>query len=59
MMKTYRCPYCGSRDFEFQDINTSEAGHVPSGDSDVSLQVKVECCACHWVGTTEQLGGSH
>ncbi|MCE3236248.1 MAG: hypothetical protein K0Q50_2428 [Vampirovibrio sp.] len=57
-MKTYRCPYCGSKDFEFQDIR-SESGERSGTDSEVSVKVQVECCACHWVGTSEQLGGSH
>ena len=60
-MKTYRCPYCGFTDFEFQDIHEKgSAEPVGSGDQ-VTLPVKVQvkCCACHWVGTVEQLAGHH
>ena len=60
-MKTYRCPYCGFTDFEFQDIQENpEIG--PSGireQTTLPVKVQVKCCACHWVGTVEQLAGHH
>ena len=60
-MKTYRCPYCGFTDFEFQDIheqaNPEQAEEIQQSALPVKVQVK--CAACHWVGTVEQLAGHH
>ncbi|HEY9686674.1 MAG TPA: hypothetical protein V6C52_06845 [Coleofasciculaceae cyanobacterium] len=50
-MQTYRCPSCGATSFVIQDIK-HEGGVV-------ALCVKLECSACHWVGTTDQLKGRH
>jgi hypothetical protein len=60
-MKTYRCPLCGSTDFEFQDIaEKTEAGISGVREqSALPVQVQVKCCACHWVGTVEHLAGHH
>ena len=60
-MKTYRCPYCGFTDFEFQDIHEKQQVEQSGGHDQVTLPVKVQvkCCACHWVGTVEQLAGHH
>jgi len=55
-MKTYRCPYCGCKDFEFKDVKR-EASALETVIAPAAVQV--ECCACHWVGYLEQLGGSH
>lgn len=60
-MKTYRCPLCGTTDFEFQDIQAKAEASV-SGfrePSTLPVKVQVKCCACHWVGTVEQLAGHH
>ncbi len=55
-MKTYRCPYCGCKDFEFKDVKTKISGAEAIA---APAAVQVECCACHWVGDVDQLGGNH
>lgn len=60
-MKTYRCPYCGFTDFEFQDIQEKPQTGTSGAQEQSTLTVKVQvkCAACHWVGTIEQLAGHH
>ena len=60
-MKTYRCPYCGFTDFEFQDIHEQASPEQAEQIQHSALPVKVQvkCSACHWVGTVEQLAGHH
>lgn len=54
VMKTYRCPFCGDTRFIVQDVEE------PDGrNADLATKVKVECEACHWVGTVGDLGGHH
>lgn len=53
-MKTYRCPYCGDTKFIVQDIANPDGKNTAT-----ATEVKVECQACHWVGTVTDLGGNH
>lgn len=53
-MRTYRCPYCGAKEFSVQDLEVAE-----QEQSNIAIAVRVECTACHWVGPISELGGKH